>query len=345
MTDLMGEFKKLWNSFNAYLGSDNAFQTAKRILIFEIVAIIIFSIIHSKTNHNEFDAPPVLSLLVSVISIIIAIIITYLFSKLFAEKSERIQRKYTIDELSHKVTLFRKIAFHIKDMREFWSQSKYNVKQKLDNKYKRLTYHQYRNLGYDRLQLFTKEMGDMIPQAYLALRGLENNENIYAFFAPFRPTNYTLEEISDFLEYTGSFWYMLDKGFKLDMVTNYDKEQIKDYYRGVTGKELNNTDITKDIKTMFNDVQSEIFEKLYYLTKLNETRFPKLFLSGLTNLLIFLIILIISLVVYVINPEAMNSYYLTITLVSFFIANTVDLVVIVWLALKNELIIKDFYKV
>ncbi|SNR58865.1 hypothetical protein [Lutibacter flavus] len=341
----MGEFKKLYKSINAYLDTENAVQTAKRILIFEIVTITIFGIIHNKTNYNEFDAPPILSLLVSVISIIIAIIITYLFSKLFAEKSERIQRKYTIDELSHKVTLFRKIAFHIKGMREFWSQSKKNAKQKLDNKYKRLTYHQYRNLGYDRLHLFAEEVGDIVPQAYLALRGLENNENTYAFFAPFRPTNYTLEEISDFHEYTGSFWSMLDKGFKLDMVTNYDKTQIKDYYKGVTGKELDNIDITKDIKTMFNDVQSEIFEKLYYLTKLNETRFSKLFLSGLTNLLIFLIILIVSLIIYVVNPEPVISYYTTIALVSFFIANTVDLVVIIWLAFKTELNIKDFYKV
>ena len=345
MIGLMDKLKKSWKSLKAHIDLEDIFQTVKRIFVFEIVAMAVFSIILCNTKHSDFNAPPILSLLVSVISVIIAIIITYLFSKLFAEKSERIQRKYTIDELSHRLTLFRKIAFHIRGMSEFWEQSNYNAKQKLDNKYKSLTYHQYMNLGYDEHQLFTKDVGDVIPQAYLALRGLENNENIFAFFTPFRPTNYTLEEISVFLEYTESFWSMLNKGFTLNMVTSYDKEQIKDYYKGVMGKELNNTDFTKDIKTMFNDVQSEIFEKLYYLTKLNETRFPKLFLASLINLLIFLLILIISLLIYVINPEALNSYISTITLVSFFIANSVDLVLVIWMAIKNELIIKDFYKI
>lgn len=341
----MSKIKEIWNNIKTYLESENTLRIVIRISIFLFVVLMVYRFTINNTSHYEFNVKPILSLLVSVISIIIAIIITYLFSKLFAEKTERIQRKHTIDELSHKVTLFREIAFHIKDMDEFWAQSRKNAKQKLDNKYKRLTYHQYRNLNYERLKSFTEDVGDIIPQAYLALRGLENHENIYAFYVPFRPTNYTLEEISDFSEYAGSYWYMLDKGFKLDMVSDYNKKEIKDYYKGATGKELNEEDITEDIKSLFNDYQSEIFEKLYYLTKINETSFPKMFLSGLFNLLIFLILLIVSLIIYVITPETLNSFYTTIFLVAIFIANTVDLVILIWMAFKTELVITDFYKV
>ena len=101
----------------------------------------------------------------------------------------------------------------------------------------------------------------------------------------------------------------------------------------------------KDITELFGYFEAEIFDKLYYLTKLNEKRMPKLFLSGLINLSIFLMILIVSLIIYAIKPNNTFAYFSTIILVASFIANTVDLVVILGLALKAELSIKDFYKI
>jgi len=347
MNDLMDRFKNLWYRFNAYLNSDKVVQTAKRILIFEIVAIIIINLIIHNTNHYEFDAPPVLSLLVSVISVIIAIIITYLFSKLFAEKSERIQRKYLIDELSHKVTMFRKMAFHIKGMYKFWETCNNNPKGILDGKFKELTYYQYRSLNYDDLMAIDKEIGGN-AQAYLALKGLENGESTYSFYSTFKPTNYSLDEITCFNEYAGSFWHFLDRSqdhIHFENVHSYWKEPVNISFKEITGRNIDTDNYRREIKELFGDIQSEVFDKIFYLISLNDIKFPKLFFSGLTNLLIFLIILIISLIIYVVNPEIMNMYYTTITLVSFFIANTFDLVVIIWLALKNELTIKDFYKI
>jgi len=67
-------------------------------------------------------------------------------------------------------------------MHEFWGASQFNAKSKLVSKYQWLTYHHYRNnLNYEQLQLFQKDVGDIVPQAYLALRGLENKENTFTF--------------------------------------------------------------------------------------------------------------------------------------------------------------------
>lgn len=343
----MKDLKALWNKFYSYLGTDNAAQAVWRILIFEVTAMITLNIVFRYTSHYDFEALPVLSLLVSVISIIIAIIITYLFSKLFAEKSERIQRKHLIDELSHKVTLFRKIAFNIKGMHRFWETCNNNPKGILDGKYKELTYYLYSALSYDDLTAIDEEVGGNL-QSYLALRGLENDETMYSFFAPFRPTNYSLEEIASFNEYAGSFWNFLDRSgdhIHFNNVHSYWKRPVNLCFKEITGRNIDTDNYRREIKELFGDIQSEVFEKIFYLTKLNEKRLPKLFLSGLTNLLIFLVILVVSLIVFVVNPESINSYYTTITLVAFFVANTVDLVVIIWLALKTELMIKDFYKV
>ncbi|MCB0742940.1 MAG: hypothetical protein KDC67_03470 [Ignavibacteriae bacterium] len=346
---MIEEIKEIWNKFYAYLDTDAAVQVAWRVLIFEIVVMIILNIILCNTNYMDFEALPILNLLVSVISIIIAIVVTYLFSKLFAEKAERIQRKQSIDELAHKVTLFRKIAFHIKGMHRFWETCNSNPKGWLDSrKYRDLTYHEYRNnLSYDDTHAIDEEVGGNV-QPYLALKGLENNEHMFSFYSPFRPTNYSLEEITDFNEYAGSFWYFLDRSGQhvhFDNVHNYWKRDVNNYFKEIMGRELDTSNYRMEIKQLFNDIQGEVFDKLFYLTKLNEKRLPKLFLSGLTNLLIFLVILIISLVTSVINITPIDSYYTTVILLSLFIANTVDLIVIIWMALKTELIIRDFYKV
>lgn len=68
-------------------------RTFYRILLYEISFTFSFVILLSYTEIINFDKKEMLSTLISIISIIIAIIVTYLFSKLFAEKSIRVERK------------------------------------------------------------------------------------------------------------------------------------------------------------------------------------------------------------------------------------------------------------
>lgn len=319
-----------------------------RVLAFELVVLLVIILVFENSKIEEFNYSEILNLLVRTIAIIAAIIITFLLSKLFAEKAERIKRKHEIDELSYKVTAFRKIAFHIKGMYEFWKQSAFPVKSMLEGKYKSLTYHQYRNeLGYEVLTRVNKEIGGTTGQAYLALKGLENNENTFAFFQTFRPINYSLENIADFKEYSGSFWSFLDRNgsFDFKVVNTYELDMVSELYFKIMGTIPNTAKFRDDIKNLFALFEGEVFDKLFYLTSLNSKLLPKLFMSSFINLVIFILILICSLIAYSVNLSGLNSYIITILTIAIFIANTIDLIVILIAALKQELTIKDFYKI
>ena len=322
-----------------------------RILIFLLINLICIKIFYQNSSYINFDKKEVLSLLISVISIIIAIIITYIFSKLFAEKAERIQRKSEIDELSHKITTFRKIAFHIRGFYDFWKFGKNNIKSKMDRKYKTLVYEDIRNdrFTYDELTPIIDDVGEMAIQAYLGLKGLENNERTIHFFQSFDPKNYTLDEIARFEEYTGIFWSLLDRSS--DKIVNLNKEneyslnQIDELFFKITGRQIDKRNYNKEIKELFSYFQSEIFQKHYYLNKLNSVRIPKLFLSSLFNILVFICLLIASLMLFISNFNILIEYSSTIFIVSVFIANTVDLIILTFSALKTELKIDEFYRI
>ena len=91
-----------------------------RLLLILIIATLLFKGLVLYSSSSKLDSENVLSLLVRIISVISAIVISYLFSKLFAERKERVNRKYEIDEISKKIILLQKISFTIRSCHEFW---------------------------------------------------------------------------------------------------------------------------------------------------------------------------------------------------------------------------------
>ena len=195
---------------------DNYFY---RILFFIISFVSSFSIFYNFTKPNNFDKKEVLSTLISTISIIIAIIVTYLFSKLFAEKSIKIERKKDIDLLSKKITYLRQIASYIKSLHNFWKFNDVNIKSAVEKNYPSLTYEEYRGYESPNIRQYTYEEKIIIDekiygssgQAYLAIKGLIDNESPFLFISEFNPTNYSVDDIFRYQEYANSFWYLLDR--------------------------------------------------------------------------------------------------------------------------------------
>lgn len=322
-----------------------------RIAIFLFINLVIFNFLKTYSSNIGFDKKELLSLLISTISIIIAIIITYLFSKLFAEKSERIQRKGEIDILSQKITAFRKIAFQIRGFHEFWRFGNNNIKSKMDHSYNHLVYEDLRNdkYTYEELTPVIRDVGETAIQSYLGLKGLENNENSFGFFQSFNPKNYTLDEIARFKDYANSFWYLLDRSsidiVNLNKVGRYSLDFIDELYFEITSKKINQEDYNRELKELFGNFDTDIFHKHYYLTKLNSTTLPKVFISSLLNMLIFILLLIASLCIFITDFNPIIEYAFTILVVSIFIANTIDLIILTISALKSELNVKDFYRI
>ncbi|EAP87156.1 hypothetical protein [Croceibacter atlanticus] len=322
-----------------------------RIALFLLVTLLSYKFLTFFSSEYKFDAKELLNLLISTISIIIAIIITYLFSKLFSEKAERIQRKAEIDTLSHKITAFRKMAFQIRGFSEFWKFGNNNIKSKMDHKYNDLAYEDLRNdrFTYEELTPIIRDVGETAIQSYLGLKGLENEENTFGFFQSFNPKNYTLDEIARFKDYANSFWYLLNRSdsniVNLNRENRYSLNFIDELYFEITAKKIDQSNYNKEIEELFGHFDTDIFHKHFYLSKLNSTALPQVYITSLLNMLIFIALVIASLVVFIADFNSLTRYISTILVVSIFIANTIDLTIITVSALKSELNVKAFYRI
>ena len=328
-----------------------------RIFIYPIITFGCFWIFIKYTKLESFDKKEILAILISVISIIIAIIVTYLFSKLFAEKTVKIERKKEIDLLSAKITYLRRIAFHIRGLHEFWKFKDINIKSIVDHKYKELTYEEYRGyelkghrkFSYEESTKISEDIYGTDGQAYLALKGLEDGESSFSFFSEFNPKNYSLDDIVRYKEYAGSFWYLLDNSsdeiVNFKGCTRYWLQRIDELYYKILGKQIDTNNYKKDIKDLLTEFDSVIFEKHYYLNSLNSSKFSGFYLKGLTNMGVFLILLVLSVFIFVLELNHMTNFVSTIILLSFFISNTIDLMIITAQSIKEELEIKEIFSI
>ena len=334
-----------------YFLNQISFIIIVRVLVFNLIALLSLKIFMNYSSSFLFDKKEILGVLISVVSIIVAIVVTFLFSKLFAEKSERIQRKSDIDILSHKITALRKIAFHIRGFHSFWKFSQNNIKTKMDHEYNYLEYEDMRSdkYTYDELTPIIQDVGETAIQAYLGLKGLEDGESSFGFFQSFNPRNYSLNDVIRFQQYTNAFWYLLDRSsddiVNFNQIGRYSLNFIDELYFEITSKRINQEDYKGDIKELFGLFDVEIFRKHYYLSKLNSSLMPKIFISSLLNMLIFILILIFGIFIFICDLQFLKEYSFTLLITSLFIANTFDLLILIIISLKNELRISEFYKI
>lgn len=326
-----------------------------RILLYEISLTISFIILLSYTPILTFDKKEILSTIISVASIILAIIITYLFSKLFAEKSVRIERKKEIDEFSKKITYLRRIAFYIRGMYDFWRHEGHNLKSIMDSRYAELLYEEYRCSEIPGIRQFSIEESAKISddifgtdgQAYLALKALE--DNTYGMFSEFNPKNYSLNDIARYKQYASSFWYFLDRSdpevYNFRRVNRYHLNFIDELYFKITGNQINQEDYRLSIKDLFSLYDSEIFEKHYFLNNLNSDTFPRFFRISFFNMLILIFLLLLSVIFYTITLSINFGFLSSIFLLSVLISNTLDLIVITFQSIKSELDVKDIFTI
>ena len=325
---------------------------ALRILVFALISASAYYFLFINTCPFSFNKNEILGNLISITSIIIAIIVTYIFSKLFAEKSTRIERKREIDELAKKLTYLRRIAFHIRGMYKFWDFEKGNLKKVIDKDYSDLTYEKYRyfkdyKISYEDNFKVSEAIYGSDGQGYLALKGLEAGENPLRFFTEFNPKNYSLNDIIRFREYASSFWYLLDNSDKDHVnfigASNHEMDFVNELYLKITGVGIDKSDYKNSIKSLFSHFESELFDKLLFLTKQNSNLFPNAFRRSFFNMLTFLITLIITIFILVTNNPRFHEFGWSIGVISLFVANTVDLIIITAISIREELNVNEIF--
>lgn len=326
-----------------------------KILTYILLAFVFFYLFMLNVNDKEFNKKEILTILISTASIIVAIIITYLFSKLFTEKTIRIERKKEIDSLSIKITDLRRIAHRIRRMHEFWKFKDTNVKSIIDRKYPTLTYEEYRSenrikkYSPEEILVINEELYGTDGQAYLALKGLEDGASDFSFYNEVNPQNYSIDDISRYKAYSNSFWYLLENSD--DAIVNFKNIHsfwlniISELYFKITGRHIDEINYKSQIKDLLSEYDNVVFEKHAYLTALNSDIFPAAFKNSFLNMLIYVLIVLASLFVFILNVDFRTSLIMTISIVSLFMTNTIALIIIIAQAIKRELNIKEVFKI
>ena len=308
--------------------------------MFLLVFMLLFMLF--KNVSLELDKiNNILNLLISTISITIAILVTFFFSKLFAEKQERIQRKVRIDEYSEKLTAFRRIAFHLRSNDKIWNVVP-KMKSTLDNKYKYLTLEDFMQKYVD----LTDELGaEAAPMAYLGLRGLENNESTFDFYKLFKIQNYSLKEIISFKDYSNKVWYFFENNKEVLSFTETSTlhlNPIKENYFIITKRQTNNDLLSKDLIELFDAFSEKFFHEYSYLTYLNTRKLPQHFTWISINFVLYVVMIIASIIIYTLDFSIASKSNLVIIILSVFISSTIDLTIGLFLSLRRELDINEF---
>ncbi len=301
-----------------------------------ILSILIVFFFIQNTYLSLKKSEQILEILISTISITTAIIITFSFSKLFQEKQERITRKREIDKYFNLITSLRIIAFNIRTDNEFWSFSP-STKSGIDYKYPELTVEEFRNNS----QNYSSELGgEIIPQAYLSLRGLDNSAQ---GILDINLKNYTLDELDRFINYCGHIHYFLDEQKEnnhFSRISSNRLTKIKEEFFNITKKQTSESTINLDIKNIFCDFYDNKLHECVSLVNLNKKELPIHFEWIMINFIIYLFLLISSLLVYSLTLCLCIKPNITLFLISFFIVNTIDLTYGLYVSIKKELIIE-----
>jgi hypothetical protein len=298
---------------------------------------------------SNADWKDILSVLISTVGIISAIIITFLFSKLYSERNERIQRKIQIDGFSKKLTALRRIAHFLRSSHEFWRFNK--TKQHLDNKYKNLTLAKFMRMDYDKSTALIDEIegSELTVLAYLSLKELEKPApSSFSFYSPVWLVNYGLNDLARYQDACRRIWSFFDE-FKdrvnASLISRFEQINLIDNLKLVY-PETSQFEITNSIfYNLFNDFPEKFIREHYYLTRLNSKPLGVSLTGLLINLTLLIVILAGGVVLLSIQMNEYYSIMLLNVIVSLFIISVIDMTINIILSIKKELTIDEHYQV
>jgi hypothetical protein len=291
----------------------------------------------------------VLIVLVSTIGITTAIIITFFFTKLYADRNEKIQRKVRIDGLSKKLTAFRRIAHFLRSDSEYWKFNK--TKIHLDGKYKKLTLKDYSKFDPDKFTKFIEEIegSEYAVQAYLSLKEIEKpNFSSYDFYRPIWLMNYQLSDLSRYKDASESIWHFLDEyksRVDASSINKLNWDSIVENLRVIYSERTEFEPSNKIFYDLFPHFSGKILLEMYYLTSLNSKALSSSLSLLLVDLISFILILISGILMLSISINSYTKILLINVLVAIFIITVVDLLINMIISIKKEQNIDEYYTI
>jgi hypothetical protein len=193
------------------------------ILIETLVLIIL--------NSNMEISDSFLSSLVSVTGILAGIIIAFLTTIFFNEKKNREKIKVELDELSFKLTTFRKILYNILITVDFWVE--YNKILEFRRKYPQI---EFSDLHSDDMTEEVKgfwlkgEYPTSGIDLYLAMRQIYGSDSPEYWLSDEKiKIDYSIEQLRSYTIPSNQIWYYLDGRFMKHGKGNFDDSKIPPY--------------------------------------------------------------------------------------------------------------------
>ncbi len=273
----------------------------------------------------------------TVSSIITAIVFAFLFSKVFQIQSEKEKRQIKIDNLSFKLSNFRRLIYHIFSDNKFWKD--YSVVNKFKKEHPDLTF----NIVHD-------DKNDYVPTTsedfYLAVNELVNiNHSEFWIYNTTQKISYSIDEIAKFHKPINQIWYYLEHKW-LKFGQNHFNEQliidksdnftIIELIKSIKNEQIQQNIDRHKIASICDYFYNKIIPDLYELKDENAKGLPFFTKSLLLSQIIIMIF-------GVIIPLTLTTLNLDFELAKYFLFGSVLLTTmsVLWLALNVKQIIDN----
>ena len=293
---------------------------------------------------------------ITVSGIISGIIIAYLATKIFSIKQERENRQITIDQLSRKLTNFRRVLYFVLKSSNFWVE--YQSLRKFKQEFNTLTFDQLHNQGEKKNEAVEryydydkrKYISDTTADLYLAMEAIYGEvviettsdwvyeRNIYF--------DYTVESLNYMLWPSNQIWYYLDWRYHKHTEGQINDQGISQLYKDNLYESIAAIDIkfqNKDFdRKLLASVSTEFYTSyipmLIELTNLNKASLP----SSVTNLFWTLVIIFCLGAIFPLFIQCLNicdklNIILTLSAVGVIVVAFVNLLFDFYKIMKQEM--------
>jgi len=218
--------------------------------------------------------------LITVAGIISAFVIAYLSSKIFNLRSERTNRQVEIDNLSNKLTNFRRLLFYVMRSSNFWIH--YDDITQFKKQYPGLNYARLHNQTDNSDKLSTqfwleeKHISHSTIDLYTAMEALYGDPNFtdglpWATDKAIR-FNYTVDELYNYYSPSNMIWYLLEGRFEKHGKGQFHDSNISPLFADDVTETLVRIDTKYKGKDFHREILAEIGAEFHelYLTQLIE---------------------------------------------------------------------------
>lgn len=316
---------------------------SKVIFILAIFFACYFAFHNQEISLNKGDS--ILGTIITSLGIIIAIVTTFIFSKIFSERNERVERKKIIDSYSKKLTSLRRLSHEIQAHSDIiWLNTDPN---KLQQQFPKLTLWSYRRSSYDKYKEVREKtgLGEELIQAYLAAKWLEGEKPQKYVINPTFNKNYSLAEIGSYREasiFIYSFLSTFQNDIKLEQLNEYWLKKLEEEIQKINNNKEKLT--IKSLYMVFNDAYTDYLVRLYELTQRNRRSVGTSFEGLIIDLVLSVIITGLS--VYALTFNMSDNIKIPLIKMSLcgLITIIIDILVNTFLSIRKELIVDEFYE-